>query len=90
MGMEYIRLAPFPVRVHGCTLEDEDGNANIYVCDKRTGDELKETVAHELYHAKHNHIQSDTIPVEVKEKNAKEEGKKTRRSIPGDTGPEKR
>ncbi len=83
MGMEYIRLAPFPVRVHGCTLEDEDGNANIYVCDKRTGDELKETVAHELYHAKHNHIQSDTIPVEVKEANAKAEVQKIRRTISG-------
>ena len=75
--MEYIRLYDLPSGVKGVTVEDEDGNANIYINSGLTGEAVDKTVAHEIYHARHNHIQSDTIPIIEKERTAKAAEKNT-------------
>ena len=69
---DYVREEPhLSYKVRGATMDDEEGNHNIYIYPGLSKEQKLKTLAHEVYHAEHEHLSDDTLSVEEKEEAAK-------------------
>lgn len=60
MGEVFVRLVDgLPPKCPGLTIEDEEGNYNVYLSSDLTQQGLKETLDHELAHIQEDHFHSD-------------------------------
>jgi len=50
----YLRLMSLPHTVHGITVQDEDGDYNIYINARLTHEKQQEAMQHELKHIESN------------------------------------
>lgn len=48
--MTYIRKIQLPMTVRGFTVEDQDGNFNIYINQDLSDEAMRKACVHELYH----------------------------------------
>lgn len=67
----YIREAVLPGHINGATIDDEDGNHNIYINSALPDEQKIKTLIHEIYHGESGHSTDDTKTVEEKENEVK-------------------
>lgn len=70
MDCKFIRLIPMPSFCGGFTLEDENGDYNIYVNEGLCHLKIEETIKHEMRHIENNdfHKYVDVVIAETKAK----------------------
>lgn len=67
-GMDYIvRYVSLPMRVHGMTVQDENGFYNIYINRDQSEDIQRAAYEHELKHLEHNDFSRVNTPLELVE-----------------------
>lgn len=83
--MEIIRLLDMPTSIHGATLEDSEGDYNVYINGRLCESERAVALAHELAHAKSGHTQG-SLAFEEMEAYAKKKELESRRQILREAG----
>ena len=66
----YVREAVLPGHIRGATIDDEDGNHNVYINSSLPDDQKIKTLIHEMCHGENGHMSDDTKSVEEKETEA--------------------
>lgn len=66
MDAVIIRVIDLPYKVGGLTVKDEEGDYNIYLNARHSGDKQAESFKHELDHIEHGHFYTH-FPVSVLE-----------------------
>lgn len=70
MDAVIIRMIKLPWKVRGMTVKDAEGDFNVYINDRLSGEQRVEAFEHELDHIKHGHFYTEK-PVSVKEEETK-------------------
>lgn len=56
----FVREGPLPKHIRGATMDDEDGNHNIYIQEGMSEEQKLKTVIHEIEHNERGHLYDDT------------------------------
>ena len=67
----FVREAPLPDHIRGATMDDEDGNHNIYIKAGLSEEQRIRTLLHEVEHNEKGHLADDITSVIVKESEAR-------------------
>ena len=71
MNEIYIRYIDLPFAIKGQTVEDENGDYNIYINVQRSFEVQRKTILHEIRHIKNRDFEND-IPIREIERRCNE------------------
>ncbi|MBP3796465.1 MAG: hypothetical protein J6I46_01645 [Ruminococcus sp.] len=67
-GMDYwVRYVSLPLKVHGMTVQDEDGFYNVYINSDQSEEVQRAAYDHELEHIKRHDFDRTDLPLEAVE-----------------------
>ena len=67
-GMDYwVRYVSLPLKVHGITVQDEDGFYNIYINRDQSEEIQREAYDHEIEHIMRRDFDRSDLPLEIVE-----------------------
>lgn len=67
-GMDYcVRYVALPFKVHGMTVQDENGFYNIYINREQTNEIQREAYDHEIEHIMRHDFDRSVLPLEIVE-----------------------
>ena len=66
----FVRETVLPYKIGGATIEDEDGDYNVYINRNQSEDKKRKALDHELEHIRRNHF-ADPRSVQEKEEEIK-------------------
>lgn len=65
-GMDYIvRYVSLPMRIHGMTVQDENGFYNIYINSEQSSAVQLDALRHELEHIRRKDFDKINTPIEL-------------------------
>ncbi|MGN0171736.1 MAG: hypothetical protein ACI39E_03000 [Acutalibacteraceae bacterium] len=59
MKTVFVRVIPLPPRIKGTTVEDGNGDYNVYISDALSIDEQRKVLRHEMEHISQDHFRND-------------------------------